>query len=621
MIPRAAAGGTMTMRTPERIDCSATMRDPDARCRPMTRTLLLAALLACALPALAANPVLTTAAERSGFVRTGRYDEVIALCDAFAKTYPDAVRCLDFGTTPEGRPMKALVASRSGALTAGAATAKGLPVLLVQGGIHAGEIDGKDAGFLALRELLEQEADQGTLANAVLVFVPVFNVDGHERFGAWHRPNQRGPEEMGWRVTAQNYNLNRDYAKADAAEMQAMLRLVEAWDPIAYVDLHVTDGAQFEHDVSIQVEPVHAGDAELRTAGLAMRSAVIEQLARQGSLPLPFYPSFAESDNPQSGFVDGVSPPRFSTGYFLLRNRFGMLVETHSWRDYAHRVKVTRNTVLAMADLTARHGREWMRIAHDADARAARLGGQQVALAYDASPTVRTIEFRGYEYTRTPSEISGTLMTRYDERKPQAWKLPLRDDVQPVLSVAAPKGGYLVPAAHATWVAAKLKQHGIDYRIIDRALVPAKVEAFRADKTTFATGSVEGRQRLTLEGAWKPETREVGAGALFVPIAQPKSRLVMALLEPQAPDALAAWGAFNNHFEQKEYMEGYVAEAVAREMLAKDPALNAEFEQRLKSDAAFAKNPFERLQFFARRHISWDERLNLYPVLRTDRMP
>ncbi len=592
----------------------------------MTRTFLPAILLACAQlagiqQAPAADAALTTIAERSGFLKTGRYDEVVALCGSFQDKYPGAVRCMDFGTTPEGRPMKAMAVSRSGLLTPDAARASGLPVLLVQGGIHAGEIDGKDAGFLALRQLLDGEVAGGALDKQVLLFVPVFNVDGHERFGAWNRPNQRGPEQMGWRVTAQNYNLNRDYAKADAPEMQAMLRLVEAWDPIAYVDLHVTDGAQFEHDVSIQVEPLHAGDAELRNAGRTMRDAVIARLEAQGALPLPFYPSFAESDDPQSGFVDGVSPPRFSTGYFQLRNRFGMLVETHSWRNYAHRVKVTRDTILAMAELTARHGREWMRIARHADARATELAGQPIALAWDASSKVRTIDFRGYQYTRTPSEISGALMTRYDETRPQLWKVPLRDDVQPVLTVAAPDAGYLVPAAHASWVGAKLKQHGIEYRSVDHAIQAAAVETFRADKATFGTNSIEGHQRLALEGTWKSEPRNLETGALFVPIAQPKVRLVMALLEPQAPDAIVAWGGFNNHFEQKEYMEAYVAEDVARAMLAKDPALKAAFEQRLKDDPAFAKNPFERLQFFARRHESWDERHNLYPVLRTDIVP
>jgi len=426
---------------------------------------------------------------------------------------------------------------------------------------------------------------------------------------------------MGWRVTAQNFNLNRDYAKADAPEMQAMLRLVDAWDPIAYIDLHVTDGAKFEHDVAIQVEPVYAGDDALRSAGRAFRDAVIADTAKHGALPLPFYPSFVEGDNPASGFVDGVSPPRFSTGYFLLRNRFAMLVETHSWREYPHRVKVTHDVVLSVVDQVAQHGRDWLRIAREADGRAAELAGKPVPLDYAATDKARTIDFRGYAYTRTPSEVSGALMTRYDESKPQVWKLPLRDDVQPSLRMDAPRAGYLVPAAEAPFVAEKLKLHGIEFRRIDHALPRTGVQTFRADKATFAPASVEGHQRLALQGSWKPETRDVGAGALFVPIAQAKARLVMALLEPQAPDALAAWGEFNNFFEQKEYMEAYVAEDVAREMLAKDPALKAAFAQRLKEDPAFAKDPGSRLQFFARRHPSWDERYNLYPVLRTDTAP
>jgi hypothetical protein len=591
----------------------------------MTRTLstafLALALLGASAPSTAAEPLLTTAAERSGFLKTGRYDEVIALCNAFANRYPRAVRCFDFGTTPEGRPMKALVASTAGVLEPQAARERGLPVVLVQGGIHAGEIDGKDAGFLALRELLDGSAAPGALDKVVLLFVPVFNVDGHERFGRWNRPNQRGPEESGWRTTAQNYNLNRDYMKADTPEMQAMLGLVETWDPLVAMDLHVTNGAKFEHDVSIQVEPVYSGDAELRKAGRAMRDALIAKLSTQGSLPLPFYPSFVVTDDPSSGFADGVPTPRFSHGYYPLRNRFGVLVETHSWKDYPTRVRVTRNTIVDLLELAATEGRGWQNAARAADRRAARLGGRPVALDYVASDKARTIGFRGYAYTRTPSEVSGALMTRYDETTPQVWRVPLRDDIRPGIQVDAPRAGYLVPAAFAQRVAAKLKLHGVQFRALDRALVRAKVQAFRAEAATFAAAPFEGRHLVTLRGSWRAEQHDVPAGSLFVPIAQPRARLLAGLLEPQAPDSLAAWGEFSNAFEQKEYMEAYVAEDVARGMLAKDRRLKAAFEQRLKDDPAFAGSPAARLDFFYRRHPAHDERHNLYPVLRTDAMP
>ncbi|MCC6070753.1 M14 family metallopeptidase [Massilia sp. GCM10020059] len=585
----------------------------------MIRSALLLALLS-AVPFAHAAPDLTTVSERSGFQRTGRYDEVIKLCADFQRAYPKQVKCVDFGTTPEGRPMKALIVTRTGAFTPQAAKQRGLPVVLVQGGIHAGEIDGKDAGFLALREVLENKAAPGALDKQVLLFVPVFNVDGHERFKEWNRPNQRGPVEMGWRTTAQNFNLNRDYVKADAPEMQAMLALVNAWDPLAYVDLHVTNGAKFEHDVSIQVEPVHSADVEFRKAGLALRDNVLADIEKQGSMPHAFYMSFVETDNPQSGFVDGVSDPRFSTGYFPLRNRLAMLVETHSWKDYPTRVRVTRNTVVSVLAQVAQHGKVWQKAAHEADARAASLGGSTVPMTYKASDKVRMIDFRGYAYTRTPSDVSGILMTRYDETKPQIWTVPLRDDIVPDLSLTAPKAGYIVPAAHAAMVAAKLKQHGISYRTLDKE-ARADVETFRADKATFGAGSLESRQRLTLEGDWKPEARTLAKGMLFVPIAQPKARLVMAMFEPKAPDSILAWGGFNNAFERKEYMEEYVAEDVAREQMAADPAIAAEFRKRLETDPAFAKNPHARLEFFAKRHASYDERYNMYPVLRANLAP
>lgn len=591
---------------------------------PMSRSALLLALLA-AVPFAHAAPGpttgLTTIAERSGFQATGRYDEVMELCAGFQKAYPKQVKCIEFGRTPENRPMMALVVSDTGAFTPQAAKKQGLPVTLIQGGIHAGEIDGKDAGFLALRETLAGKLAKGALSKQVLVFVPVFNVDGHERFGKWNRPNQRGPVEMGWRTTAQNFNLNRDYVKADAPEMGAMLGLVNAWDPLTYVDLHVTNGAKFQHDVSIQVEPVYSGDPEFRQAGLALRSKVIADIAKQGSMPQSYYMSFAKTDDPQSGFVDSVSDPRFSTGYFPLRNRMALLVETHSWKDYPTRVRVTHNTVISILEQVAKNGKDWQQAALAADARAAKLAGTQVALTYRTTDKTRMVDFQGYEYTRTPSEVSGMLMTRYDETRPQVWRVPLREEVVPDRVVTAPRAGYIVPAAYADMVAKKLALHGIAFRKLDKAIAQAPVETFRADKATFGATSFESHQRLTVDGAWKAEPRRVEPGSLYVPVNQPKARLVVAMLEPQAPDSLLAWGFFNNAYERKEYMEEYVAEDVAREQMAADPALAAEFKRRIETDPDFARNPHARLDFFYQRHSSWDERFKLYPVYRTGSAP
>jgi hypothetical protein len=582
------------------------------------------------------DPLLTLA-ERSGFTETGRSDEVQALCAALVRAWPDAVRCFEFGRSAEGRAMQALIVSRMGLSAQSLRQAK-IPLLMIQAGIHPGESDGKDAGFIALRQLLSGSSAASALERIALLFVPAFNVDGHERVGEWNRPNQNGPRETGRRSTAQNLNLNRDYLKAAAPEMQAMLRLIDEWDPLVCVDLHVTDGADFEPDVSIQVEPINQGDERLRPIGVRLRDELIAQLAAQGSLPLPFYPDLAITDDPASGFLLTVYSPRFSTGYFPQRNRFTVLVETHSWKDYARRVAVTRNCIVGLAELVAAHGAAWLAAVHEADATAAQLGGREAVLDYASGwrePAAagagavgaavgeradlagsELIDFRGYAYTRAPSPISGDLVTVYDPATPQIWRVPYRKHVRASLIVKAPLGGYLVPPAYATLVGSKLDLHGIAYSIMNSGPRNAALDAFRATRAQFSVAPFEGRMRVKLDGDWRSETRDIGAGALFVPIAQPLARLVLALLEPQAPDSLASWGYFNACFEQKEHMEAYVAEQIARDMAAADAELAQEFQQRL-TDPVFAADARVRLEFFLRRHASWDENFNLYPVLRS----
>ena len=255
---------------------------------------------------------------------------------------------------------------------------------------------------------------------------------------------------MGWRTTAQNLNLNRDYVKAEAPEMHAMLRLLEEWDPILLADLHVTDGADFEHDVSVDVAPTLAGDDELRQAAGGLRDELIRRLTAQGSLPLNFYPSFV------------------------------------------------RNA-----------------------------------------------------YSREPSPVSGALRTRYDPTRPQVWTVPLRDEVRPAVTVVAPRGGYIVPPAHASWIREKLGLHGIEARTVETTVRAAAVQTFRAVTSSIAPATFEGRAVRSLDGDWKDELRDVPAGSLYVPIAQPKSHLVMTMFEPKEPDSLVRWGFFNAAFEPR----------------------------------------------------------------------
>src|SRR6476619_6059885 len=115
-------------------------------------------MLALAFAVLVAAPVdLQTTFDKTP-AKTGRYDEVVRLCSDYGTTFSKNVRCFDFGQTPEGRPMLALAVSADGMLDPESVKANKRPVVMFQGGIHAGEIDGNDAGFAVIRELIDVSA-------------------------------------------------------------------------------------------------------------------------------------------------------------------------------------------------------------------------------------------------------------------------------------------------------------------------------------------------------------------------------------------------------------------------------------------------------------------------------
>ena len=566
----------------------------------MVFVLLVSACTASSRP----KPVLVTTGESSQWVRTGRYAETINLCEDFARAY-SGVRCDTIGTTGEGRPILALRVQKHA----------GLPVIYLQAGIHAGEIEGKDAGFWFVRDLLDGKVAPGALDQVSLVFVPVLNPDGHERFGKNHRPNQRGPEEMGWRTNGARQNLNRDWIKADAPETQAVLGVIRRDKPVLFLDLHTTDGAKFEQDISLIIAPGAPRGDQLDETATAVSHSVAKRLTALGNLPVEFYPSFVDEANPLSGFATGEAPPRFGHYYMSARGRMAMLVETHSWRTYKERALSTYRTLQAVFEEATRSAKTWVQVEADAERADLALGGTQVTLIWDTGKGHHDIDFRGYAFEKRTSDLTGGTWLVYDETKPQIWKVPVYDELIPKVTVTVPRAGYIIDGGFASMVAPILDRHGIAYTRI-AGEPSAKVEAFRATQVTYAA-PYEGRQRAEITGAWNAETRTLERGALFVPIAQPGARVVLHLLDPALPDSLAQWGMFNTAFEHKEYIEPYVIEAEARAMLAAQPGLKADFDAAVAADPELAKSPDAKREWFYKRHPSWDERVNLLPVYRT----
>lgn len=556
-------------------------------------------------PATRPGLTVTSTAETSQWLRTGRYDEAMAMCHDFARAYV-GVECGPIGTTTEGRPIIALSITRRA----------NAPVIVIQGGIHAGEIEGKDAGFRFLRDVLDGKVAPGALDAVSIVFVPVINPDGHERFAKNNRPNQRGPEEMGFRTNAARLNLNRDWVKADSPEIQAMLGVIRERDPVMLVDLHTTDGAQFEHDIAVMTAPVAPRVDGLEEAATALSVSLQKRLAELGHLPLDFYPSFVDDTNPHSGFAMGEAPARFSNYYMAARSRMGVLVETHSWRTYREREQSTYHALQALVEEATRSAGAWHELIRANDVSDIRLAGTDVTMVWNNGAGSHEIPFRGYAYDKRLSDLTGGTWLVYDEKTPEIWNVPLYDELLPGATISVPRGGYIVDGGFAPLARKVLDAHGIDYYEVSDQDRTGTVDVFRASKVTFAP-PYEGRTRARVEGAWAAETRTLDGGAIFVPAAQRRARLVVHLFEPELGDSLVQWGFFNAAFERKEYIESYVMEIQAREMLA-DPALRAAWEAALAAQPGMTTD--QRLEWFSHRHPSWDERVNLVPVYRTSRV-
>ena len=589
------------------------MRGRGRRPRPASSGAALALLLLAvggARLVAAAPPVADwrTPAEKTGLLETPRLAGTVAYLKRLAAASP-WIRVTSFGTSGEGRDLVLVIAAKDGVFDPAAAAKSGRAVVLVQAGIHAGEIDGKDAGLALLRDIAVTKERAALLDHVVLLFMPIYNVDGHERFGPWNRINQDGPKEMGWRVTARNLNLNRDYMKADAVETRAWLKVFNAWRPDFMVDSHVTDGADFQYDITYAIET--GPNVAPQVAGWTSKTLLprlLPALEARGHLVAP-YIQLVDDANPGRGQTGGVAEPRFSTGYTVLRNRPSFLIETHMLKDYPTRVAATYDTIVALLGAVGSDAAGLRAAVRAADVAAAQPGGR-TALRFRTTEVARQVEFKGYAWTREPSAVSGAVKVVYG-RDPVTRSVDRFDQVETTVDVERPRA-YLVPPQW-TEVIGVLRAHGLRLLRLTEPLT-APVGGYRLSEPQWQEAPFEGRHMVTFRSERADGvSREFPKGTVVVPLDQPDASLAVNLLDPQGPDALAAWGFFDAVFEQKEYFEPYVMERMAQEMLDRDAALRADFQAAL-ADPKFAASPRQRLDFFYRRSPYWDDRIGLYPV-------
>jgi murein tripeptide amidase MpaA len=555
-----------------------------------------------------------TRAEKSDYRETPRYDETMAYCEKLDAASP-LIRFSNFGRSGEGRPLPLIIAATGGTFTRESARKAGKAIVLVQACIHPGEPDGKDAGLALLRDIAITKTRPGLLDNVVLLFIPIYNADGHERFGPYNRINQNGPTESGWRGTTTNLNLNRDYMKADAPETRAWLKMWTDWDPDLFIDCHVTDGADFRYNITYQYEHHDNAPPSVREwMKNAIEGHAVPASEANGNL-LSTYLVFKDNRDFTKGIVSFISTPRFSTGYAPLRNRPGLLIETHMLKEFRSRVRGTYDLLWHILEEVNRDPQSLLRAVRLADEQCIADGSfynasRRYPLRFEFTDKSIPFELKAVEYRTELSEVSGAVRVIYGT-KPLDMTVPLFDDVKATVSVPTPLY-YIIPPQWQE-VIGVLRAHGIRLRHLGDATT-LDVESYRFSGVKWATSSFEGHVMPTYKSEVTHEKRTYPVGSVVVSMAQPAARVALYLLEPDAPDSFVTWGFFNPIFEEKEYAEDYVMEKLAREMLTADANLRREFEQRVANDPDFAGSASERLRFFYMRSPFWDKQLNVYPV-------
>ncbi len=518
----------------------------------------------------------------------------------------ELIRIEQFGTSPEGRPIYAVIASKDGETLDPAK-----PVLLAQAGIHPGEIDGKDAGMMLLRDIAFGGKD-ALLDRANLILIPILSVDGHERASAYSRPNQRGPRIQGWRHTATNQNLNRDFMKLDQPEMRAVMGLIRKYEPALYVDIHVTDGMDYQYDVTYGYngeDGIYSrSPASAAWLDGTFKPAMNAALEAQGHIPGPLVFGMDDAD-PKKGLSDGGLGERFSNGWGSAAHIPTILIENHSLKPYGQRVLGTYVFLEeAMRLLTSDGPALDAAITADQALRPAEIPANFQA---DATPS-STRAFKGIAYEMYDSPASGRPEIRWLGRNdPEPWSLPFYGS-HPTLSLTRPTA-YWVPS-YRTDLIERLKLQGLQMETLN---VPrtVPVEMLRLNDPKLAARTNEAHVQIAVTDV-TPEAHDwtYPAGSVRVPTDQPMGDIAVLLLEPQSAESFFAWGMFPEVLNRVEYIEAYAIAPLAERMLAADPELKTAFEAKLAAEPDFAADGDARLAWFYEQTPFYDSRYRLYPV-------
>jgi hypothetical protein len=517
----------------------------------MKRTISL--LVICLLSMLLPADGILTVAESSDYAKTSLVDDVMDFLRQ-VQGRSDMVKVLPLATSSEGRMIPLVVVSREKVSRPSDLALYGKPAVLVMANIHAGEVEGKEASLMLIRDIAFGKFP-GLLDSQVLLFIPIFNADGNDKLG--HNRRDLGPELAGVRHNGQNLDLNRDYMKLESPEVQALVGLLNAWDPVLTVDMHTTNGSYHREPVTYSTLLHPNGDPALSDY---MWRKLFPAVARtlktvHGFDSLP-YGNFADREFPEKGWENDALEARYGSNYVGLRNRFSVLDENYSYADFKTRVLASRAFVASILAYTAKNIGAMAEMARRCDRdTAAQFSRGEFVLEFKLERlfdvTVKSYEFvkeaiKPEDRAKHPPWAGEFIMRKTDTLKD--YTIPYFSLAVPSRTLPLPAGYVLAP--HQPEVLANLKRHGIR---IERVL-----EGFRAEAESFQIAAVQtgksiyqGRVQNTIQGNYERTEVDIPAGSYFIGLDQPLARLVPVLLEPESVDSLAAWGFFNRVIVQQ----------------------------------------------------------------------
>jgi hypothetical protein len=512
----------------------------------MLRTVLALLVIAAVCATASAQPDdLLTAAERSAYTETMRYDEVVAFLER-VEARSDIARLISMGRTGEGRPIPLMILADPPVATPTEARNSGKLVLFAFGNIHAGEVCGKEALSMLARDIaLDPDAAEhrALLDRAVILLAPIYNADGNERMAPDNRPGQNGPNQMGQRPNAQGLDLNRDHIKLESPEARAMAGLMTAWNPHLVIDTHTTNGSF--HRLTLTYETplnpsAHPAPIDFLRNGLLPR--VRGRVLAATGYDTFYYGNF---NRERDAWYTYDARPRFNSSYIGLRGRAAILTEAYAYAPYKDRVLATLAFVReSLLDA----------VAHEAELRSA-----IDAAEHDTIAAGRTMTDRGdlvglrHEFDAFPDPVTipGWVEEPTESGRPRATDEPLDREVthyggfRATRSVVRPLG-YLIPTSEGD-VLDKLLQHGV-------RIEPAPDRELDIETSTIidiqrAERAFQGHRMVLLEAERRPGAMRPDAGWRFASTAQPLGNLIVYLLEAESEDGLAAWNFLDDALE------------------------------------------------------------------------